>query len=106
MQPISRNILSHDVQYAKRTGTDADGNGIYATAVSIYFVRCEPVKSWLRNTDGEMKDDKLTMFYDCVNSDPSSANFKKGDKVVFKNEDYTVREVKDFSPHHFEVILK
>lgn len=106
MQPIPRIILIHDVTYERRTGTNADGKGAYATAVPVYFVRCEPIKSWVNAANGEMKDDKLTMFFDGVNSEPAMIDFKKGDRITFKSAAYTIRDIKDFYPHHLEIILK
>ena len=102
---IPREMLRHSVTFESLTGADADGNGTFATAAAMSFVWCEPVKDWLRNNMGEMKDDKLTLFYDCVNSDPAGTAFKKGDRVTFSGSVYIVRTVKDFSPHHLEVVL-
>ena len=106
MKAIPRKYFEHTVSYEATTGNDADGNGTYATAVSLFFVRCEPVKSWVNVSNGEMKDDKLTLFYDCVNSEPAGLAIAKGDRITFNGAAYVVREVKDFSPHHLEVALK
>lgn len=106
MQPIPRAALTHTASLETRTGTDADNNGIFSTAVDLSHIRCEPVKAWVNATNGEMRDDKLTLFFDCVNSVPASAVFEKGDRVTHKGIAYTVREVKDYAPHHFEVMLK
>lgn len=102
---IPREMLRHSVTFEALTAADADGNGTFATAVTISFVWCEPVKDWLRSNVGEMKDDKLTLFYDCVNSSPAAIAFKQGDRVTFGSDKYLVRTIKDFSPHHLEVIL-
>lgn len=106
MKPIPRKYLEHSISHEVRTGIDADGNGTYATAVDVFFVRCDPVKSWVNASNGEMKDDKLTLYYDCVNSDPPGLTFTKGDRETYNGAAYVVREVKDFSPHHLEVTLK
>lgn len=106
MQPIPRKFLEHSASYEARTGTDADGNGTYASAVDLSFIRCEPVKAWVNASNGEMKDDKLTLFYDCVNSEPAGLTLAKGDRVTYNGALYAVREVNDFSPHHLEVALK
>lgn len=106
MKPIPRKYLIHSVAYESRTGTDADGNGTYATSVALDFVRCEPVQAWVNASNGEMKDDKLTLFYDCVNSEPTALPFAKGDRVSYNAALYVVRDVKDFFPHHLEVMLK
>lgn len=103
---IPQDILTHEVTLYATTGLDADNNPTYATAVVISFVRCEPVSAWRQNSNGEMKDDKLTLFFDCVNSSPNTATFKKGDKVVFNSQDYFIRDMRDFRPHHLEIYLK
>jgi hypothetical protein len=126
MQPIPRIALVHEILFESLMSRNADGDGTYATAQQIFFVRCNAVAAWIRNSNGEMKDDKLTLFYDCVNSlpmvvvpgvdpdpdtiiegDPLSIVFKQGDRVTFMGDIYSVREVKkDSLPHHYEVILK
>ena len=106
MQPIPRKFLEHTVAHEARTATDRNGAGTYAAAVTVAFVRCEPVSAWKAAQNGEMKDDKLTLFYDCVNSDPAGRTFKKGDRVTYGGAAYTVRDFKDFSPHHLEIFLK
>ena len=99
-------LLPHAVEYYALTGLDADNNGTYAAKVDVSVVRCEPVKAWIRNGNGENKDDKLTLYYDGTNSAPAGVTFTKGDKVIFSGAAYAVREVRDFSPHHVEVSLK
>ena len=106
MQPIPRKFLEHTVTHEAATATDRNGARTYATGVAVSFVRCEPVSAWKAAQNGEMKDDKLTLFYDCVNSDPAGRTFKKGDRVTFNGAAYTVRDFKDFSPHHLEIFLK
>ena len=111
MQSIPRIILCHAATLENRTGTDADGVGTYNTAVNLAFIRCEPVKAWSRSNIGEMKDDKLTLFYDCVNSEPVGVEFNPGDMVTFDGTAYTVRVCEVYhgegaEPHHFEVKLK
>ena len=106
MRHIPRIILTHSVTYYGRTGIDAYNKPTYSTGAAVSFVRCEPVKHNAFNDTGESKDDKLTLFYDCVNSEPITVVPKNGDKVNFLTVDYIAREVKDFSPYHYEVILK
>ena len=106
MRPIPKRVLIHDVVVWSPTGTDRNNKPTYSASAPVSFVRCEPVSAWRQNSTGEMKDDKLTLFFDCVNSEPNSQAFKKGDKVVFAGRDFFVREIKDFSPHHLEIALK
>jgi len=106
MQPIPKIALVHDITLYTITGVDADNNPVISASAPVSFVRCEPVKDWMQNTLGEMKDDRLLMFYDCVNSKPASLAFNKGDKIKFNGQDYFVRTVKDFTPHHLEISLK
>ena len=106
MRHIPRIILIHSCTYYSKTGIDAYNKPTYAAGAAVSFIRCEPVKHNAFTDTGESKDDKLTLFYDCVNSEPTTIIPKKGDKVNFLTTDYIVREVKDFSPIHYEVILK
>lgn len=105
LPPIPRDILIHSA--TKYTTTkDRYGKETISASAPITFIRCEPVSEWKQANIGEMKDDKLLMFYDCVNSLPAGLSFAKGDKVEFNGQDYTVRSFKDFSPHHLEINLK
>ena len=117
MQAIPRFALIHGCIYYKRTGvneygeaqyeqtgTDDDDNPLYG--LSVMYVRCEPIKESAMRSLGEMKDDKLRLFYDFRNSSPTTLTISPLDKIVFNGVDYIVRQVLDFSPHHIEVTLK
>jgi hypothetical protein len=108
MRPIPRIALPHSIVWYKRTGVDATNKATYAKGVKISFVRCEPMKQTAMKSLGEMKDDKITLFYDCVNSSPVGLVMSLGDKVEvgIGGNSFTVRTVGDFSPHHYEVYLK
>lgn len=117
MRQIPRTALTHSVIYYeydgvneygepsyKSTGVDEHGEPLFG--VSVLYVRCEPVKQTALRALGEMKDDKLILFYDCVNSLPASIVFKPFDKIVFNSQDYIIRTVGNYAPHHVELFLK
>jgi hypothetical protein len=106
MRQIPRRILNQSVDYYKRKSLDEYGNVTYETAQTINFVRLEPVKQSTLKALGEMKDDKLLMFYDYVNSSPNNIVFSELDKVVYSGRSFIIRTIADYIGHHAEVTLK
>ena len=107
MRPIPRAILTHSISHAARVSVDQYNKPTYATpATVVNYVRCEPVKASALKALGDMKDDKLTVYYDCANSSPAGIVFKELDRIIFGGVYYTIRTIVDFSPHHVEIMLK
>lgn len=105
MRQIPKIILIHSGTYYN-VSKDEYGNDTITASAPLSAIRCEPVKSSALKALGEMKDDVLTLYFDCVNSSPKGQTFSKYDKINFKGQLYEIRDVKDFSPHHYEVYLK
>jgi hypothetical protein len=106
MRAIPRIMLKDNVVFSALGARDRDGNGTFAAAIHIFFVHCEPVKEYARKLDGDSKDDKLKLFYDYVNSSPTGINFKQGDKISYRGQDYFIRTIYDYPAHHAEIMLK
>jgi hypothetical protein len=109
--PISKGILDHSVTKYAKIGESSYGNPIYSdTQEDITYVRVATSKKALLTNLGELKNDKLVLIFDCTNSLPAGTTFNEGDKIVYKDVDYIVREVTDPSgddenPHHYRVAL-
>ena len=106
MQQIPRRVLNHSVTFYARSGVDTYNKVTYATGVNISYVRVEPVKQTSLKSLGEMKDDRMILFYDYKNSYPIGINIKALDKITYNGTDYIVRSVNDYVNHHCEVYLK
>ncbi len=105
MRQIPKIVLIHSGTYYN-VSKDEYGNDTITASAPLSAIRCEPVKSSALKALGEMKDDVLTLYFDCVNSSPKGQTFSKYDKITFNGQSYEIRDVKDFSPHHYEVALK
>ena len=106
LKPIPRILLDHSCSYYARKSVDENGNPTFDTKIDITFVRFETVKQSSLKMMGEMKDDKLKMYYDLINSNPKTVTFNELDKVVYNSKDYTIRTVEIYDKHHLEVYLK
>jgi len=106
MQQIPRRMLIHNIILRPVLNKDEYGNRTFSASAAISYVRCEPSKRNALASLGEMKDDKLILFYDCFNSEPQTLTFNLNDEVEFNSQKYTIRDFKDFSPHHLEIFLK
>jgi len=109
-QPIPRRLLPHTATLYKRTGVDQYGKPTYASGVILQYVRFEPTKQTALTALGEQKNDRMVMFFDCVNSLPTTATFDQLDRVVFGAYDLVVRTRDDLfgddaAAHHYEVSL-
>ena len=84
MRPSPRRVLVHKVIVYSPTGTDRSNKPTYGASAPVSFVLCEPVSAWRQNSAGEMKDDKLTLFFDCVNSEPNTQALKKATRSYLR----------------------
>lgn len=99
-------LLTDSATLYQRLSIDEYGNATYSGAIEITSVRVDPVQATGLDNLGEMKDDRLVLFYDCYNSNPGNVVFKALDKIVIAGEEYIIREVSSFHKHHIEVKLK
>lgn len=111
MIPIPRRVLCHMATLYPFVSIDEYQNVTYGTAVNLSYVRFQPTRQTALTAQGEARDDKLVMFYDCVNSLPLAVVPKEMDKLVFANLPFIVRTVNaeyamDTGVHHYEVMLK
>jgi hypothetical protein len=106
LKPIPRILLGHSCSYYARKSIDENGISTFDTKIDITFVRFETIRQSANRMMGEMKDDKLKMYYDLNNSNPNTVTFNELDKVVYNSKDYTVRVVEIYDKHHLEVYLK
>ncbi|MEI8095881.1 MAG: putative minor capsid protein [Spirochaetales bacterium] len=105
--PIMRRLLVHAATLERYTGTT--GHSVtYGPALTLLFVRFEPVKQNAMSSLGDAKDDLFTLYIDCANTLPLGTVPAVKDRITFGAVTLTVREVRacfaDASgPHHYEV---
>lgn len=109
-EPISEGLLVHTATLTPSGGEDDYGVPIAGTPITLTKIRVSRVRFNPVNTLGESKDDKLTLIFDTVYSQPSGTTFKEGDKVTFMGVDYFVRECSfpsgdSAGVHHYRVAL-
>jgi hypothetical protein len=103
------------VSLLRNTGTletyikTVNGLAQYApVATTLTRVRFQPVKQNAMTALGDMKNDRFTLFIDCVNSLPKGTVPAKKDRITFGNMALIVRDVipqygDDAGVHHYEV---
>jgi hypothetical protein len=113
---IPRAALIHSA-VAWTVTLDEDRNETKGDEITLKYVRCVPVKQNILTANGLQKDDKLTMFYDAVNSSAWNGTSQvkdwkpeNGMKVLFDGTEYTMRVVQPMyactaAVHHYEVQL-
>jgi hypothetical protein len=105
--PIPRRLLRDTATYTPYTGTVHDVK-TYGAAVALTFVRFEAVKQNAMTSLGDMKNDKINLFYDSKNSLPIGITFKANDIITSAGINYTVRKANPLKGtgsaiHHWEV---
>lgn len=105
--PIPRRLLIHSGTLAPYTGT-VNSLKTYGAAVTLEHVRFDPVKQNAMTSLGDMKNDRFTLFFDCVNSRPAGTVPAVGDKITFGTLALFARKVTPCygstpEVHHYEV---
>jgi hypothetical protein len=107
-EPIPRSLLRHSITYYPYTGM-VNSIDTFGAGVVINFVRVEPIKKNFMNSQGDMKNDAMKVFYDCNSSAPKTIVFKAKDRIVFGAFSLKVRTAvpqygDDVAIHHYEVL--
>jgi hypothetical protein len=108
---IPARLLVHTCTYtAPAGGYDRDGEPIPGEPVTLDKVRLEPVNAIGNSTEGVTANDRLTLYYDPLYSQPAITP-APGAVVTWNGEDYTIRSVTPCytcggdEVHHFEAAL-
>lgn len=106
---ISGGLLIHRATVQAVTGYDEDRNEELSGAFDIKNVRFTAVRQTVLNAHGLAKDDKLTMYFDCVASEPTFYAPAEGDRITWEGKTYTVRAVTPCyghgGLHHYKAAL-
>lgn len=106
-RPIPRRLLVHSATLEPYAGT-VKSVRTYGTAVELSRVRVDPVRRNAMTSLGDAKSDAYVLFFDAVNSLPAGTEFHVNDRITFRGESLSVREVAQLSGdsaavHHWEV---
>lgn len=109
MKAIPRKLLNDTVIFTTKGSMDSWGVVTDGDPVTLNYVRLEKVRKNAFNSLGEAIEDKATLFFDCINSNPQ-VSFNKGDKITHEGQDFTIREIDILKAtgdriHHFEIAL-
>ena len=111
MRPIPSSLLNMTATLYHATGKDDYANKTYGDKIELTKIYIEQTKSVTLGSLGEVSDGSLTLFFDGVFSLPVDTEFKRLDKVIYKEETYYARSaVPRYNPrtntiHHWEVTL-
>ena len=110
-RPISKSLLIHSCVFSRPQGYDPDGEPTGWQETELQHVRIAPDKSTVLTATGYTQVDTLTVFIDCVNSEPADFVPLERDRVLWNGELYTAKTVKACytrgtdAVHHYEVGL-
>jgi hypothetical protein len=109
MKPIPKKLLIHSATIKAVTSTDRWGNKTTGAPVDLKYVRFEPSTKIIRDKQNNELQLSSTMFYDCKNSEPASAEFTKDTIITFNGTDYKVEVIEPLYDghklHHYELGL-
>lgn len=116
MKPISRKVLTSSATYYHDTGETSglDDGPVYGDAVALTRVYVQYPRRNALTSLGEAANDRLQLWFDCVNSGsgstpPKEMEFYKKDKITYGGVDFLIREAQCLpNPdhrHHWELML-
>lgn len=107
---IPKRLLIHAISYSEPSGYDRDGNAVYTEAQDVQFVRLAPVLAAAKDSAGETKNDKLTVYIDPAITYPAIVPVENA-RIIWHGAAFTIREVKPCYTqgteivHHYEAAL-
>ena len=108
--PVSLRLLPHTAEARTVTGFDEDRKPVYGERITLKHVRCTAFRQNSYTSLGVQSADKMTLIFDCVNSEPAGFVPLKNMTITSGGQDYTVRDVTpccdgSSTVHHYEVAL-
>lgn len=100
---IASRLLIHTCIYREIVGHDRDGNKIYSET-ELTGVRLMPVLAINKDSVGETKNDRLTLYYDCVYSEPVGVMLQESAQIVWNGASFTIRSVQPCYTHSTTVV--
>lgn len=107
IRPMPLAVLIHTVTYEEYQKEDRYGNN-FKKPVTLENVLVQPVSSISRTATGDQISYNSLMFFDCVNSLPSTIEFVKDSKITFNGKSMIIDKVNPiytFDLHHYELEL-
>lgn len=108
---LPAHFLIHSCTYSEPAGKDRDGNTVYSDT-PLTGVRIAPVTlATAQNAQGETKNDKLTLYYDPIASEPQGLTLQELAKITWQGKVYFIRAVTPCytrdtdAVHHYEAAL-
>lgn len=105
-----QSLLIHSCDYEEPESSDRDGNPVYSEPVTLERVRIAPIFATERATEGEAKNDKLTLYYAPFISSPAIIPQELA-RITWQGKRYTIRSITpcytrdDDTVHHYEAAL-
>ena len=100
---IAPRLLIHNCIYRAPAQRDRDGNFIY-NETELQAVRIMPVLAVNKDSAGETKNDRLTLYFDCTNSQPEGFELHENAQIIWNGDAYTIRSVQPCYTHSTTVV--
>lgn len=107
---ISKKMLCCTATAYKVTGKDEDRNDVYLEGVELTKIYIVSNRGESKGAQGFEASDSMTLYYDCLNSEPTGYEFGLGDKIEFNNQEFFISSIAPFYTsnglEHLEIGLK
>lgn len=108
-KPIPYNLLIHSAILKTVNDTDGWQTPTATTETELKRIRIEPSSKLISSNQNEHIKLSALLFFDLINSQPKNVEFKQGQKVIFKNKEYTIETIEvlpdESKEHHYEIGL-
>lgn len=108
-KPIPYNLLIHSAVLKNEVQTDTWQTPTATTETELKRIRIEPSSKLVSSNQNEHVRLSALLFFDLVNSQPKNVEFNQGQKVIFKNKEYTIETIEilpdESKEHHYEIGL-
>ena len=109
MRPIPKKLLIHNAIIKSIITEDRWGNVTTTPPVDLRYIRLEPIKSIVKDSQNNEIQLNTLLFYDCKNSKPKDVLFTKDTIITINNVDHTIKTVEPLYDegklHHYELGL-
>lgn len=109
MRSIPKRLLIHSATIKSIETEDRWGNVTTTPPVDLKFIRLEPTKTIVKDSQNNDIQLSTLLFYDCKNSVPKNVEFAKDTLITINGVDHTIKTVEalydERKLHHYEVGL-
>lgn len=109
MRAIPKKLLIHSATIKSISAEDRWGNITTTPPVDLNYIRLEPIKTIVKDSQNNEIQLNTLLFYDCKNSEPKDVVFAKETIITINGVDHTIKTLEPLYDerklHHYELGL-